>query len=222
VELDGPSAKEAVFGAVRPVTDDLFTECVSTVLFPAVSLPGGRRVMSYSVASMLILRAAWDRVGGFIEGFRTGEDLIFVQRIRAGGFSVGLAPNAVVHWQIPRTLGGTIRRLVDYSHYSLEAGLGHTWHHRTFLYSVSALLLVGMGLIHSIWWFALLAGLFAVRVVKTILRNEKEKVGLQAFAVPRLFVIGYLLLATDLATLYGTFRWFRDSPGPKSSREPVL
>jgi cellulose synthase/poly-beta-1,6-N-acetylglucosamine synthase-like glycosyltransferase len=221
VELDGPSAKEVVFGAVRPVTDDLFTECVSTVLFPAVSLPGGRRVMSYSVASMLIRRSVWERIGGFVEGFRTGEDLIFVRRIRDGGFRVSVTPSAEVHWEIPRTLRGTVRRLVNYSHYSLEAGMGHTWHYRTFLYCALALLLLAMGLIHRVWWFALLAGLFLLRVVKTILRNEKKKCGILAFTAPRLLLVGSILLAADLATLYGTVRWLRDSRFAQPSRQPL-
>lgn len=220
-ELDIPPPKDVVFGAVRPLTDNLFTECVSTALFPAVSGPEGVRVMSYSVASMLIRRSVWERVGGFVEGLRTGEDLIFVQRIRDGGFRVGVTPRAEVHWEIPRTLRGTVRRLVNYSHYSLEAGMGHTWHYRTFLYCALALLLLALGFIHRVWWFAFLAGLFMLRVVKTILRNEKKKCGILAFTAPRLLFIGGILLAADLATLYGTVRWLRDSRFPQPSRQPL-
>jgi hypothetical protein len=132
-----------------------------------------------------------------------------------------LAPKGAVHWQIPRSLGGTIRRLVNYSHYGLEARLGHTWHYRTFVYCASAFLLVVLGLVYSAWWFALLAGLFAVRVLKAIFRNEKEKRGVRAFTVPRLLVIGCIFLAADLATLYGTFRWLRDSHVPRPSGEPA-
>lgn len=220
-ELDIPPPKDVVFGAVRPVTDSLFTECVSTALFPAVSRPEGVRVMSYSVASMLIRRSVWERVGGFVEGFRTGEDLIFVQRVRDGDFRVSVTPTAEVHWEIPRTLRGTVRRLVNYSHYSLEAGIGHTWHYRTFIYCALALLLLALGFIHRVWWFALLAGLFLLRVVKTILRNEKKKCGILAFTAPRLLSIGGILLAADLATLFGTVRWLRRSRFPQPSRQPL-
>ena len=177
--------------------------------------------MSYSVASMLMRRKVWEQLGGFSEGLRTGEDIIFVRRINEGSFSVGLAPKAAVHWQIPRSLGRTIHRLVNYSHYGLEAGLGHTWHYRTFLYCALALLLVVLGLIHSTWWFAMLGGLFAVRVIKTVLCNEKKKRGLQAFTVPRFSMVGCILLAADMATLYGTFRWLMQSRGRHLPGQPV-
>lgn len=219
-ELDTPPPKDVVFGAVRPATDSLFTECVSTALFPAVPRPVGVRVMSYSVASMLIRRSVWERVGGFVEGLRTGEDVIFVRRIGEGGFKVGVAPGAVVHWQIPRTLAGTIHRLTNYSHHSLEAGLGHTWHHRVFFYYTVVLLLVGLGLLQSRWWLAILFMLFALRVFKTILVNEKEKRGLCAFTIPRLVLVGGILLAADLATLWGTLRWLRTWLGAWSSGKP--
>lgn len=212
---------DVVFGAVRPFPQTFFTECASTALFSAVPVPGGRRVMSYSVASMLMRRTVWERVGGFPEGVRSGEDLIFMSRVEKGGFSDRVAPNAVVHWQIPRTFGGTIRRLVNYSQYGLEAGLAHTWHYRTFIYFTLALLLIALGVGYSLWWLAVLAGLIALRVLGTIYRNEKERRGFRAFLPPRLLVIAGILLAADLATLYGTFRWLRDSRAPQSSRETV-
>ncbi len=58
-ELNASPPRDVVFGSVRPVTDSLFTECVSTALFPAMSRAEGVRVMSYSVASMLIRRSLW-------------------------------------------------------------------------------------------------------------------------------------------------------------------
>ena len=163
--------------------------------------------MSYSVASLLIHRHVWEAVGGFVEGLRTGEDILFVQRLREGRFAIGLAPGAIVDWQIPQTLRGTMRRLATYSHYGLEAGLGHTWHYRAFAYYGVALLLIVMGLVHSRWWLALLAGLFVLRVVKTILCNEKVQRGLRGFGPLRIVLVGWILLAMDLATLYGTLRW---------------
>ncbi len=133
---------------------------------------------------------------------------------------MGVAPGAVVHWQIPRTLGGTIHRLTNYSHYGLEAGLGHTWHYRTFFYDSVALSLALLGLLHSAWSFALLFILFAVRVVKTILCNEKEKRGLLAYTMPRLLLVGVILVAADLATLWGALRWLRTWLSARSSGKP--
>lgn len=208
-ELEAPPAKDVVFGIVRPLADSVFTECVSTALFPAAVLTDGRRAMTYSVASMIMRRRVWEKVGGFVEGLRTGEDVIFVGRIKESDLAVGVAGDAMVHWEIPRTLGGTIQRLANYSHYTLEAGLGRTWHHRAFLNYAATLFLAALGVFHSPWWLVLLAALFAVRVVKTILTNEKERRGLGAFTGPRLLLVGAILLAADFATLYGTMRWLR-------------
>jgi len=205
--LERAPSCDAVFGIVAPITDGLFTECVSTASFQAVALADGRRVMSYSVASVLIRRSAWERLGGFVEGLGTGEDVLFVERIRRGDLAVRLAPSAVVHWQIPRTLGGVMRRLVHYSYHSLEAGLARTWHVRTCLYTAAALLLATLGAARSPWWFLLLGGFWLLRALKTISRNDKTARGLSAFHPARLLVVGVLLTAMDLATLYGAWRW---------------
>jgi glycosyltransferase involved in cell wall biosynthesis len=122
---------EVVFGSVRPLTYGPFTEGLSTASFPATRLPRGRRIMSYSVASMLIQRRVWERLGGFVEGFRTGEDVLFVQRVCGGSVKPALAPEAVVSWEIPRTSRQAVGRLARYSQYTLEAGLGRTWHAAT-------------------------------------------------------------------------------------------
>jgi glycosyltransferase involved in cell wall biosynthesis len=200
-------APDAVFGVVRPMTGTRFTECVATATLPAMRLPGGRRALGDSVASLLLRRSVWERSGGFVEGLRTGEDLLFVRLLREHALRIGLAPAAVVQWQIPLTLSATFRRFATYSHHGLEAGLGHTWHYRAFLIYAVALALGGLGLVSSPWWFAVLAALFVVRVIHTIVRNEHARRGLRAFAPMRVLLIGVILLAVDVATLYGTCRW---------------
>ena len=200
-------AVTVVFGVVRPMARTLFTQCASTAAFPAMRLPSGHRALGRSVASLLLHRSVWERAGRFPEHARSGEDLIFMKRIEDAGAVVRLAPEAVVHWEIPATLPATVRRFARYSQYSLEVGLGSTWHARAFLYYAAALSLLILGGVHSIWWWAALAGLMVLRVAKTIAVNEKEQEGLAAFAPVRFFLVGGILLAIDLATIYGAFQW---------------
>ena len=49
-------------------------------------------------ANLLVRRAAWDSVGGFLEGVRSGGDTDFCWRLQAAGWSLGYRPAArVVH-----------------------------------------------------------------------------------------------------------------------------
>ena len=219
--LTSPSPR-AVFGVVRPVTGSLFTECASTASFPAMRLSDGRKALRRSVASLLIHRSVWTAVGGFPEASRSGEDLIFIRRMDDAGVAAGLASRAIVHWEIPTTLRATMSRFVNYSQYGLEAGLGSTWHYRAFMYYAVAVTLLVLGAVDSPWWLALLAGLCVLRVVKTVCTNEKEKRGFSAFAPRRLILIGGILLAIDLATLYGTLKWLRGLWGAQMRQVSVI
>lgn len=49
-------------------------------------------------ANLLVRRAAWDSVGGFLEGVRSGGDTDFCWRLQAAGWRLGYRPGArVVH-----------------------------------------------------------------------------------------------------------------------------
>src|SRR2546421_1796924 len=49
-------------------------------------------------ANLLVRRAAWDSVGGFLEGVRSGGDTDFCWRLQAAGWRLGYRPAArVVH-----------------------------------------------------------------------------------------------------------------------------
>ena len=52
---------------------------------------------------MAFSRRAWEAVGGFPEHQYAGEDLAFAAAILDYGYSVRLAPKAMVHWSPPAT-----------------------------------------------------------------------------------------------------------------------
>jgi glycosyltransferase involved in cell wall biosynthesis len=46
--------------------------------------------------NLLVRRSAFERIGGFVEGVRSGGDIDFCRRLQAAGFAIELRPSAVV------------------------------------------------------------------------------------------------------------------------------
>jgi glycosyltransferase involved in cell wall biosynthesis len=46
--------------------------------------------------NLLVRRSAFERIGGFVEGIRSGGDIDFCRRLQAAGFVIELRPSAVV------------------------------------------------------------------------------------------------------------------------------
>src|SRR4051794_22217326 len=66
-----------------------------------------------AAGNLLIRRAAFDAVGEFTEGIRSGGDIDFCRRLAAGGWSLEFRPDAVVHHRhranVPSLLGAIAR-----------------------------------------------------------------------------------------------------------------
>ncbi len=66
-----------------------------------------------AAGNLLVRRAAFDEVGGFEEGIRSGGDLDFCHRLRAAGWRLEFRPRAVVHHRhratLPSLLGAVAR-----------------------------------------------------------------------------------------------------------------
>jgi glycosyltransferase involved in cell wall biosynthesis len=200
---EGASA-DIVFGSFEPVCDDVFRRCAAVAYVPPANPDG---VRGPSVASMVVKREVFERVGGFPR-FRAAEDLIFIERVLAVPMRVGYAPGAVVHWELAPDARRTFRRFALYSEHNLRAGRGRYWHAgvlrhyvvMTFLAGAAAL--VGAGawslLVYPFWQLAR-AG-----------RSAWQK--RDSFDFPTLdprHVLGAaaLLCLIDLATLAGAMRW---------------
>ena len=71
-------------------------------------------------ANMLVRRAAWESVGGFQEGVRSGGDAEFSWRLQDAGWSLGYAPQAVVEHRHRETVRQLSRQAARY-------GAGRAW-----------------------------------------------------------------------------------------------
>ena len=84
-----------------------------------------------SVASMLITKSAWEKVGGFpesLDGTYIVEDLVFIDKINSSNISKLYAPHAKVNWIIEFSFLAVMKRFYEYSTGGLKAGYYKTWH----------------------------------------------------------------------------------------------
>ena len=81
--------------------------------------PNGRR---YAVgANIAFRRAAHEAIGGFDETFRIGSDEIdFCLRAQYAGFTIGLAPDAVIHYRLRSRMRDVYRQ-----NYAYATGFAH-------------------------------------------------------------------------------------------------
>ena len=90
----------------------------ATLLSPALALahPDGPYAVT---ANLLVRRSAWERLGGFAEGVRSGGDVDFCWRLQEDGQELEYRPHAAVVHQHRSTLPGLLRQ---YRRYGSGAG----------------------------------------------------------------------------------------------------
>lgn len=202
---------DVVYGSWEPVTDTFFKECAAIAYVPPPIEQGGFRIRPRFIASSLIRREAWRAVEGFPENLRSGEDLIFMNRVEAAGFRFVFEPLAVVYWSLRPTFGATFARFVVYSRNNIRAGLWRQWQAailtRYFLLVALTLpaLLLGpfwLWLPFLCWILMLLArGLTALR------RNRFCYPARTGRNLKRLIVLAPLIATLDAAAIVGTVQW---------------
>ncbi len=85
----------------------------------------GTRVSYVPAAAIVVRAAAFDDVGGFDEGLRFGEDVDFVWRLDAAGWSCRYEPESSV-WHTPRpSLPDRLRQQVGYGSSAAPLSLRH-------------------------------------------------------------------------------------------------
>jgi len=120
-------------GIYHPEWEDRFTKVVAALfytidcvlpsmsedeirsLIPADFVPGGM-CMAYR-------RSVWERVGGFCEWSRKGQDRLFGLRVRRIGGKVGFTLKAVVHHHMAKSFRALVDRHFHYELWAARQGL---------------------------------------------------------------------------------------------------
>ncbi|MBC8032337.1 MAG: glycosyltransferase [Pyrinomonadaceae bacterium] len=193
---------EVVYGNYEPVAKSRF-ERAAALTYPAPrrERPGGWMRAPF-IASSLIRRDVWQRVGGFPD-LRAAEDLMFMERVEANTSRIGWSPEATVWWQLQPTLARTFRKFVLYSKHNVWAARQRYWHYGIARQYAVAFVFTVLAVVHHPWWLALPAGGLAARALKTIWQHRDGR-GLLWSLNPIQFVyVVVILLAVDLATFTG-------------------
>ncbi len=202
---------DVVYGSWEPITDSFFKECAAITYLPPPVLINGISTRPRSIASTLMRREVWRAVGGFPESLRSGEDLIFMNRVESAGFRFVFEPLAVVYWSIKPTLATTFKRFVAYSRSNIRAGLWRQWQAAIISRYLILTLLVLPAVFLGLPWLLLpvLCWIFMLvsRGVVAIWRNRSCYPATMTHNLKRLCVITPLLAVLDAAAIIGSINW---------------
>ncbi len=115
----------AVYGNLSPVISCFF-EKLATFAYVAPLMRTGIRTRF--IASSLINKTVWQKVGGFPD-LRAAEDLMFMEKVDEAGFKTALAPAAMVYWQLRPNLQSTFKKFVLYSKHNVWINREWDWHY---------------------------------------------------------------------------------------------
>jgi GT2 family glycosyltransferase len=68
-------------------------------------------------SSFAVRRAVWDAVGGFDESLPQAEDFDFAFRVQHAGFRFASRPDAFVHYRVPVSTSGAMRKYFGYGRF---------------------------------------------------------------------------------------------------------
>lgn len=218
-KVGGDANVDVIYGSWAPITDSFFKECAAIAYVPPATMRAGSLMRPRSIVSTLMRKSVWESVGGFPEHLRSGEDLLFMNRVESAGYHTVFAPRAMVHWHIKPSFTSTFSRFVAYSRNNIRAGLWREWQSailsRYFMLIVLALPAIVLGirwlLLPLLLWIAMLLA----RGVVAIRRNRFCYPASLLRNVRRLLLLIPLIAVLDLAAIIGTIEWllkdsFRD------------
>lgn len=202
---------DVVYGAWEPIIDSFFKECASIAYVAAPVLVEGQPIRPRFIASALMHRAVWKKVGGFPEHLRSAEDLLFMDSIQKANFQIVRAPAALVRWQMQPTLWKTFRRFVVYARYNIRAGLWRKWQAAIFgryaLVGIATVPAIVFGIkwliVPLLFWLSLLLA----RAIMALRRNRHSYPATISRNGLRLLLIVPIIATLDAAAFAGTISW---------------
>jgi glycosyltransferase involved in cell wall biosynthesis len=211
---------QVVYGNYEPVTDTFYEECAALAYVEPKHGRTEGRMRSPSIASTLLFRDVWHKVGGFPD-LRAAEDRIFMRKVDERGVKVGWAPEATVWWQLPSGLRATYLKMALYSMHNVRAGEQKNWHYGVArLYVLAAVLAALLLMLHP-GWLLLLPVVAMTRPWHSIwLRRERNSL-LWTLSPARLLTVGLILVTIDLATFIGWSRALLTQPVGETASSTV-
>ena len=155
---------------------------------------------------------------------RSGEDLVFMDRLESAGYRSVFEPRAQVYWKLKPTLGGTFKRFLVYSRNNIRAGLFRQWQKTIVIrYALLAVLFVAALIIEPAWVWIPIAAWLLMLVARAVVSIKRNRICYPASFlrnVMRGAMVMSLLAVLDAAAIIGSiqwllldsFRWSRKAP----------
>lgn len=160
-----------------------------------------------SARSIAFRKEIWEKIGGFNEKLeRTGEDTLFNYQAKKLGVKFAFAPDALVDWEMPKTLSEAMKKFYVYAKGDGQAGIW--WHpsqrlstHNLKISAIYTRYFLGLGLLiagffNQIFWWPLFLG-FIAYLLWAIFKNSKYVSKKALLWLPALQII------SDLAVMAG-------------------
>jgi glycosyltransferase involved in cell wall biosynthesis len=202
---------EAVWGTWDPDPVNLFGAVAELAFVPPPARTERGPHRGPHVASSLLRRDAWARVGGFPD-LRASEDVIFVRRLNEAGVRMTNAPEAMARWRPPATALETFRRFRTYSRVNVLAGQQRYWHYGVARMYLAASPFAVMALRRRRWALVPAAGL-VLRSALTVARRREGRSPAWALNPARVAGVGAVIALIDAATFTGWIEAARERRG---------
>ena len=202
---------DVVYGTWEPVIDSFFKECAAIAYVAPPMQVDGRPLRPRFIASALMRRSVWEKVGGFPEHLRSAEDLLFMDNVEYANYEIARSAAALVHWQMQPTLWRTFRRFAIYARHNIRAGLWRQWQAAIFqCYALIAIVAVPAIFLGPKWLFLpllLWLALLMARAIKALVQNRHSYPAGILRSSLRLLLIVPIIATLDAAAFTGTITW---------------
>ncbi len=210
IVLEHPEV-DVVYGNFAPQIRSNFDKCAAITYVPGHT-PG--KIRGKSIASCLLRKTVWEKVGGFPD-WRAAEDLAFMEQIDKDGCCCKEAATAIVFWDLRPDFASTYRKFKMYSAYNVWAGRQSGWHYGVLRQYIVALAFIILAILHHWAWLFFIPAWYTARIAKRVFIHRNQ-FGIIPFFNPRDFLTIFLLtIIIDIATFAGWFKALSETPEGK-------
>jgi len=196
---------DIIYGHYEPIVDSFFKECLALTFLSVPKTIHGKKMRPHSVASCMMRKSVWERVGGFPD-FRAAEDRIFMEKVERNGFKVGYATDAKAFWNIPSDFRSTFNRFSLYSMHDLRAGRFKDWHYPVLRMYALGFIFILLGIVFSPIWFIFIGIGILARAISLIFEKAQGDSLFKKLDIKRISLVAIIMLWIDFAMFWGVVR----------------
>lgn len=200
--LEKDSSIDVVYGVYGCYAKTLFEKSFCIVYMPPSKQFVDAMISFPSLASIIIKKYVWEKIGGFREDLRSTEDLIFIEEIEKRKFKIKLAMDAIVYWRPRKNLKETFILSLKYAICNALINFHILRYIKKYIMYIVGFFLVCLGTKYMFWIILLLIG-FLINLFLVCGKHRKQFLELISSKPQALFYIMFIILALDISQLIG-------------------